>query len=226
MDIKHLLKACGLFATDTEADSCLRLFESLRYSVKEYHQDAIVMFRGDQYEHLFILAEGTLSAEMEDLKGRILKVETLKAPDKIAPGILFAEDNHLPVTLRTVTAATILSLPKESVFAICRENRDFLLSLLRDAGNKIVFLAEKMRLIKFSSIREKIASYLLDQAARQGSNMVELKISKETMSELFGVARPSLSRVFSEMTEEGIIRQEGRTVYILDREELELLLED
>jgi DNA-binding IclR family transcriptional regulator len=46
------------------------------------------------------------------------------------------------------------------------------------------------------------------------------------MSELFGVARPSLSRVFSEMTDEGILRQEGRNVYILDREELELLLEE
>ncbi|MFP4563936.1 MAG: Crp/Fnr family transcriptional regulator [Spirochaetia bacterium] len=226
MDIKHLLKACGMFKNDTEAESCLRLFDSLKYSVKKYHRGAIVMFRGDLYEHLFILAEGTLSAEMEDLKGRVLKVETLKAPDKIAPGILFAEDNHLPVTLKTVTETTILSLPKESVFAICRENRYFLLSLLRDAGNKIVFLAEKMRLIKFSSIREKIASYLLDQAERQGSNMVELKISKETMSELFGVARPSLSRVFSEMTDEGILRQEGRSVYILDRQELELLLEE
>ena len=226
MELKPLLEACGLFETGTGADSCLRLFESLKYSVKKYHPGAIVMFRGDRYEHLFILAEGTLSAEMEDLKGRVLKVETLKAPDKIAPGILFAEENFLPVTLRTVTDTTILSLPKDSVYAICRENRDFLLSLLQDAGNKIVFLAEKMRLIKFSSIREKIASYLLDQASRQGSNMVELKISKETMSELFGVARPSLSRVFSEMTDEGILRQEGRNVYILDREELELLLED
>jgi CRP-like cAMP-binding protein len=55
---------------------------------------------------------------------------------------------------------------------------------------------------------------------------VEVKITKEVLAEMFGVARPSLSRSFSNMQEEGIIAQEGTMIHILDQDRLEQIIEE
>ena len=48
--------------------------------------------------------------------------------------------------------------------------------------------------------------------------------SQAQLSELFGVARPSVGRAISEMNQEGLIRTSGKQVEILDRPGLEELL--
>jgi CRP-like cAMP-binding protein len=88
---------------------------------------------------------------------------------------------------------------------------------LRDSGNRIVTLAEKLRFSKFSTIRQKIAGYLLECADKQQGKVITLGHSKSSLAELFGVSRPSLSRGFSELHGSGLIRQEGRSITILSR---------
>ena len=44
------------------------------------------------------------------------------------------------------------------------------------------------------------------------------------LADLFGVARPSLSRGFSEYYEQGILQSEGRTMHILDKKRLKAVI--
>ena len=54
--------------------------------------------------------------------------------------------------------------------------------------------------------------------------MIVLPHSQSQLSELFGVARPSIGRAIGEMNQEGLIRTEGRQVTLLDRARLSALL--
>ncbi len=196
-------------------------------SVLAYHSGAIIGFRGDRYDRLLIVLEGEVSAEFQDYDGRVLKVETLRSSEALASAILFSSSPFLPVNIHAATDVRIFALPRREVLRLCGEDERILKNLLEDNGNKVVVLAEKLRLIQFASIREKIASYLLDKADTGGSDNIKLSYSKEQLAELFGVTRPSLSREFSSLCSEGILRQEGRRVHILDRAALmEILSED
>ncbi len=210
---------------DIEEKELEAVLSRSRLAVKKFHKGALLFFRGDAYTELYIICKGSVSAEIQDLNGKTLKIETLKAPDLIAPGILFASDNHLPVSITAQSDLEVLVIPKQTLLTICSTYRNVLLNLLRDSGDKIVILSEKLRLVQFSTIRQKIAVYLLDQANRQGSDIVTLRYTKETLAEIFGVTRPSLSRVFSELYREEILVQNGREVTILDRENLESCIE-
>ena len=72
------------------------------------------------------------------------------------------------------------------------------------------------------SLREKIASFLLEHASEDG--MVYLSMTKEELAEYMNVARPSLSREIGNMAEEGWIALQGKNILIRDLESLEDLL--
>lgn len=180
------------------------------------------MIRGDEYNSLKILLEGEVSAEIQDFSGKTIKIENLKAPDAMATGILFADDNTLPVTLVAQTKIKLISIPKSSIIMISQKNQHFLLNYFRDSGNKVVFLAEKLRLFKFKTLRQKFTGYVLSLSGKQNSDTIILPYTREKLAELFGVARPSLSRICSEMSDEGLVKLKGKTITILNKRDLKL----
>lgn len=226
MDIEHIpqLMSCHLFEGITRQE-IRELLEPRRCQLKEYHEGAMVAFRGDSYTSLWIVLQGRLAAEFQDYRGRVLRVESLSEGDPIAAAILFAPETNFPVTLIAETDVRLCVIPRREVLRIMQTSEQFLLNYLRDNGSKIAFLAEKLRLVQFSTIREKIASYLLDLAEKQATDSPVLSISKEELSEIFGVSRPSLSREFSRLVEEEIISRDGRQVHIMQRETLETILD-
>lgn len=194
-------------------DVWLRSFQP---ATRNHAKGTIIFFQGQEYRELLFIISGEVDAEIQDYNGRILKVETLKAPDPVATAILFAPDNTLPVTAVAATDVKIIAIPREQVLRLCRISEDFLRKILEDMGSKIAFLAQKLRFLQFGTIRQKIAGFLLDEMRKQRSAVLNVPQTKEVLSEIFGVTRPALSRVFSELCREKIISQKGRTIRVLN----------
>ena len=95
-------------------------------------------------------------------------------------------------------------------------------NLLQIFAKKAYLLNKRLRLLSAGSLREKIASFLLEHASEDG--MVYLSMTKEELAEYMNVARPSLSREIGNMAEEGWIALQGKNILIRDLESLEDLL--
>jgi CRP-like cAMP-binding protein len=100
----------------------------------------------------------------------------------------------------------------------------FLLNYFSESGNKVIFLLEKLRLFKLKSLRQKFSGYLLSLSAKQNSDTVQRPYNREELAELFGVARPSLSRICSELSDKGLLRLEGKNITILNKKGLQKYL--
>lgn len=197
------------------------LFEGQQLFFHNYKKGAVIAFQGDDYTHLILLLEGKVSAAINDFSGKTLRVETIEAPAPLASGILFAENPALPVTVSAVTKEVkTLTLSRKAVINLLSRNHKFLFNFMEDMGNKIVLLADKIALFRFKTLKQKICGFLLSLEERQRSASVTLPYTKEVLSELFGVARPSLSRAFVELEETGVILLEGRTVHLLNKQVL------
>ncbi len=197
------------------------LLERYRIPLQVYSADNLVMLRGDDVNSLLIVLNGRLRAQIQGLNGKNLRIEVLQAPTLVASGILFSKDNRLPVSLYAETDVEMLSIPKSAVLALCGESDDFMLGFFTEMGDKITFLAEKIRLFQFSTIKQKIAAYILGQTGERKLDTIKLVYGREVLAELMSVTRPALSREISALVHEGIIEVQGRTVDILDRGALE-----
>lgn len=217
------LGSCALFEglDDGELGS---VFDQYRGKISSYDEGALLHLRGEPYKELYIILTGALRAEIQDAEGHSMTVETLPAPEAVATAILFSAPQLLPVSLFAAMPSVVLKLPRRALLALCRSHESVLLALLRDMGNRAQFLAEKLRFAVFMTIRQKIAAYLVEQHRYQGRKRVELTMSKQALAEVFGVTRPSLSRAFAELGDEGMITLDGRFVEIRDSNGLEAIL--
>jgi len=82
--------------------------------------------------------------------------------------------------------------------------------LLADMGDRLQFLAQRLRMSQFGSIRQKLALYLIDHSPADRRSPVRIPNTRQELADIFGVARPSVSRVISELEQEGVIETHGR----------------
>ena len=107
-------------------------------------------------------------------------------------------------------------IPREGLLALCMEHKAVLEALLAEVGARVQTLSEKLRASEFISLREKLADWLLRRAELSGSASVRMEATRERMAELFGVARPSLSRELGALRKLGILERSGKEIKIRD----------
>lgn len=218
-----ILHRCSLFQSVTQ-DEVREILRDIPHSRRTFSKGAKIFLRGEVCESLLIIICGEVYTHMDITPEKTISMESLRAPEAIAAGVLFAQDNTLPVSATALTEVEVLAFPKKSVMQLFRRYENFMVNYIRDMGNKIVFLAEKIKVLKFTTLRQRVASYLLDLSQKQASLEIRLPFSKEALANLFGAARPSISRIFMEMIAEGVISGEGRVIHVLDRKALEACL--
>lgn len=190
-----------------------------------YKKADIIAIQGDNYSNLYVVMDGSVLSEISDPAGKRVKLEIFTRSSIIAPGIIFAIDNTLPVTITAETDCLLLSFSKEMVVSILQSNRTCMINYLSLLGNKINILAEKIRLFQFNSIQQKIAGYLLNLSKIQENNNLIIPYTRENLADFFGAARPSLSRELSRMSEAGIIAIDGKKIKLLKKTALRYLLD-
>ncbi len=218
------ISGCEIFNGVSE-DRLKVLMEEGSFSVKEYVRDSVIHFQGESYRNLLLVLEGVVSSEISNSSGKRVKLENFHRPALIAPGILFATDNSLPVTIIAESDCSILSIRKEAVVSVLQSDKECLSIYLGTLGNKISILADKIKMFQFRSIQQKIAGYLLNLSKNQGSDSLLIPYTRENLADFFGVARPSLSRELSKMSDAGILDIDGKKVKLLKKTALKYLLE-
>ncbi len=204
-------------------------FRRQKTRIQVFGPGSVVLLAGCAYEELRIVLEGRAEAEMASGGGRSVVVEEFSPPDAIATAVLFSPGHILPVSVLARTELRLAGLPRPVLLAAASAFPSVLEALLGDMGGRLALLAEKYRAVSFTTLRERLADWLLRKAGRHpssqkgGKAMLSLHLpdSKERLSASFGVARPSLSREFAWLEEKGLIVMRGRDIDILDEAGLE-----
>jgi CRP-like cAMP-binding protein len=210
-----LLRRCPLFRSTSEARLRAQL-ERLPHGVSDYEADALIRSQGDRYDELLILLKGKVAGEFRTHDGRLLRVETLAAPETLASAFLFSPQARLPVDMVAVTPVRLFRIGREALLSLASACPEVLEKLLRDIAHRTEFLATKLRMVQFETLRERVAHYLLDLMRSQNRPTVELPVAKKELADILGSARQSVFRCLGELEEQGLIAQHGRSMHILD----------
>ena len=200
------------------------LLENSSYRIHEFGRGEMVVQAGDVVNFQRIVISGSVKGEMVDFAGKVIKIEDIQPPGPLAAAFLFGNQNRYPVNIIANETAGILSIPKDFFLRMMQGHERVLENFLHAVSSRGQFLSGKIRFLSFTTIKGKIAQYLLDLSARQGSDTVLLPLSQSQLSEFFGVTRPSIGRAMGEMNHAGLIRTEGKRVTILQKPDLLSLL--
>lgn len=223
MDYSILLKA-PLFS-DMMLAEIMSVISITPYRIKKYRSGAMISQSDEPVNSFMMVINGIVKGEMVDFSGRVIKIEEIPASGALASAFIFGNRNKFPVNVVAMTDTTLMIIEKADFIKFLKSNDKLLTNFLDMISNRSQFLSEKIKFLNFKTIRGKLAQYIL-QAAGQDKPEIRLAMTQNEMAEYFGVARPSIARVISEMEEEGVIMTKGKYLKILDKKRLrELTIE-
>lgn len=214
------LKNCVLFK-NVQEEKISEIIEGINPTLKTYTKNQAIALEGDTCTSIGIVLEGEVVIQKIYLSGKTMVVSNLESGDIFGEVIVFSKMGMYPSTIIAGTNSKILFINKNDIVKICSLSNEVLNNFMELLSNKILMLNKKIKNLSFDTIREKICSYILDEYHKQKKMAVILPHSRKEMAEHLGVQRPSLSREFVKMKEEGLIDFNKSLVTILDINSLE-----
>ena len=196
------------------------ILEKTKYEIKKYSSDESIAFRGDEVRGLYIILKGTLTTEMLTEEGNVIKIEELVPSDIIASAFVFGKKNSFPVDLSAKDEAEILFVEWKEFLKILFSEEKILENFLNEVSNKTQLLTSKIwNSFNNKTIKKKFCDYV---KKNQKNNLFSIQ-NLGALAEYFGVERPSLSRVLSDLVKDEKLERIGRNKYkILDKDFFEI----
>lgn len=220
------LKKCILFKGIDE-EEIVNLLKKVKYSTYENCKNCtncrscILALEGDDCNSIGIVLEGNVEIQKHYPNGKVVSLSSLNEGKIFGEALVFSTHNKYPATIVTMRNSRILYISKDDIIYMCSENPTVLKNFMSLLSMKILNLNKKVTELSLETLRQKIIFYLLQQYKEQKTLKIILPISKKNLAEYLGVQRPSLSREFINMKNEGLISVEKDMVEILDLETLQ-----
>jgi len=202
-----------LFSSFTPSD-LERLFGSQPYSIKSYTKDQVIYLSGERCTSLDILLEGSVSLQSLDETGSLFKAQVLTAGDTYGTTLLFGTSNRFPLTVVSEGSVEVLHLSKALVLAFSKEHSLFTENLLQIVSDKAYSLSTSLTNLTSKTLRENLLTYLREEARKQGSQTIRLRITKKELAHRLGVERTSLSRILALLRDEKILSFTRNTITV------------
>ncbi|WP_029758532.1 MULTISPECIES: Crp/Fnr family transcriptional regulator [Fusobacterium] len=214
-----ILKKTVVF-NDLDDKTIKKILEKIKYEVKKYSPNESVAFRGDEVKGLYIILEGTLITEMLTEEGNIIKIEELVQSDVIAPAFIFGKNNSFPVDLTAKDEVEIFFVERKEFLNLLFSQEKILENFLNEISNKTQLLTSKIwNSFNNKTIKKKFCNYV---KKNQKNNEFFIE-NLGALAEFFGVERPSLSRVLSDLVKNKKLERIERNRYkILDKDFFEI----
>ena len=224
-EIAQKLKDTKLFIGLNE-EEILTCLKSGDFNIEEFEKDETIFHVGDKARHINVLIDGAVSICRDSMDGKRSIVAIFNTVGAIFGEVfLLLENKGYEHYARAASKVKLLKISKDYLFEGSKEGKDyhkvFLGNMLSDLAFKNYYLNRKVQILSCSSLRQKIAMFLIQNMDRNKRCISGL--GREEMADLLNTARPSLSRELMKMQEEGIIEIDKKHIIIKNIEALENL---
>lgn len=217
---RNLLSFCSFCQNKTDEE--LRELDChIDHSISRYDRNKHIAHQGEPITELYMLIEGSARTEVVSESGLKLPLEVLTAPCPLASPHLFADDNSFPYDIIALEPCRVARISRETVEDQMTACRGFLRGFLAFNAQQIRTLSHRVNVFAHKGIKAKVAFHILT-IAQQGDFRFASSITQ--LAKYFGVERPSLSRILSEMKRDKLIDYRNRNGRILNAEALRKLV--
>lgn len=222
---KHIRLFSGIAAKDL-----VKMLDCLHAVYAAYRQGDYILMAGEMTHHVGILLSGRATVYKDDAVGNRSVITTLRPPDLFAEAFVCAGLLESPVTVQANSDCAVLKISINRILRPCTSGCAFHSTLIQNmlgiiAGKNLV-LSEKIDHISKKTTRQKLASYLLGEAASHGSDTFEIPLDRQALSEYLCVNRSALSREMSRLRDADILDYQKNRFTIKDRRRLDALLSE
>lgn len=178
-----------------------------------------VIYDYDDYKNcLAIILKGKVSVVKGKNHGSLFN--TLKAGEAFGGAILFG-DGPFIARVSAETASDILFIPSDVMKSLMAVSERINMNYICYLTDSLKFLNERLEIFSAGGAYERTARYLKIKCRPNGDGVPCAEgINLSSLAEYLSVGRATLYRILGGLEERGIIKKEGRKIYLIKGEEL------
>ena len=187
---------------------------------RSYPKGSVILFQDDPGDSLFVLRAGRVKVVLIGEDGREVILGVLE------PGAHFGElalidDQPRSAHVIAMEDAQLLVLRREDFRRRVEANPTVAWALLTELSRRLRRADVKIGGLVLLDVPGRIARLLLDLADETGGGQIEKPLTHQTIAQMIGASRETVSRAMKDFQDAGLIRVERRRISIGDRDALE-----
>ncbi|MBQ8507267.1 MAG: Crp/Fnr family transcriptional regulator [Clostridia bacterium] len=203
-----VLKQCPLFA-GIEAENIPAMLGCIGGRVYEYGKNETIFMEGDPATQVGVVLSGAVQIIREDFYGKRSIMGSVHPGQLFGESFACAEIERMPVSVIATEKSEIMRIDCRRITMSCSNACAFhsrmILNLLGVVAAKNLMLNQKIEIMSQRSTKEKLMTYLLDQAKRHKSSEFTIPFDRQSLADYLGVERSALSAEISKLRGEGIL---------------------
>ena len=219
-DFSQTLAKVPIFAGLTPTEMS---FIAPRVAPRQFAPGELIFTEGDPCTGLYVVERGHIRIFKSSSGGRE-QVLSIDGPGSSVAELPVFDGGPYPASASAVDDVTVLQVRRQDFHALCLAHPQVALKVLRVVGARLRRLVGIIEELSFTTVRRRLASFLVRLAQREGLK-VTLPASNQELASQIGTVRELVSRNLSRFQQEGLLTVDGRRVIIRDLAALEAELQ-
>lgn len=187
--------------------------------IRSVKKKQVIYYEGDSVQGIYLILSGRIKAIKLSEDGREL-ITGIYGPDEYLGIHALLSDESYHETVEAIEDSTLCLLPKDMIFQLLNKYPDVGQKLIRILSNNLKEKEDQLLQLAYNSVRKRMAEVLIRLAKPQedkaGKKRIALRISREDLASMAGMATETVSRTLSDFKEEGLIGKQGIEIQLLD----------
>ena len=209
-----------LFAgiSETEYTAMLRCFETYEQS---YSSGALIRaFEGENRRCVGVLQSGRAEILRLDADGGKTVLEQLEEGSIFGEMLAFSGAEQENICVVCTQSCQVLYIDYEHIIKrcpkACPHHSTLVQNMLMLLSQKALLLSQRVEILSYRSIREKLLHYFSLCAHQQGSNSFLLPFTMSALADYICADRSAMTREMSRLKRENVLSVDGRKITLLN----------
>ena len=203
-----VLKKTRLFAGVSEAELASML-TCLDARLREYKKGEYVFRQGERSSYITVVVDGELHIQRDDYWGNRAIVNRIAAGEMFGEAYIAPESGALLNDVVAVEDSAVIFFDVKRIITVCSSACRFhsmvVQNLFFAISEKNRMLVQKLGHISKRSTREKLISYLSEEAKKQNSSSFIIPFNRQQLADFLSVDRSAMSNELCRMRDEGLL---------------------
>ena len=217
-----ILSKTKLFSGVVEED-ILAMLGCLQARKKTFKKGEYILRQGEQLNDIMVLVEGNLHVQRDDYWGNRSIISTIGVGEIFGEAYVGPDSGVLLNDVVAVEDSVVLFFDVYRIINVCSSACRFhtmvVQNLFLAISEKNRQLIQKLGHMSKRSTREKLISYLSEEAKKQNSGTIEIPFNRQQLADFLSVDRSAMSSELGKMRGEGLIIFEKNKFTLLMKDE-------
>lgn len=186
-----------------------------------YSKNDVIYKEGQNSNYIYLVLKGVVKCYKFDENGKELTT-ALHKEDDLFGYTSFTQNIPYRETATAMKDVEMVGVSKTELKDILDKNHKVTLEVIQLLTDDITGVKDQLLQMAYSSVQRKTASTILRFAEKINSKPEDpIKISRNDLASVAGIATETLIRTMSDLKKKGLIEMEGRNIKVLDLQKLQ-----